>query len=99
MEPIPASFRRIEDYLPRQRDRISLDDLQDFDAMLYVAENDCKWRSLPERRPLAQRLHTVQSLSQDQRAGSHIRAGGSRIIQTHPAAANDHHSLRPATSA
>lgn len=49
MELTPAQFRRIEDCLPRQRGRVSLDNLQVLNAMLYVAENGCKWRALPER--------------------------------------------------
>jgi len=49
MELTPVQFCRIEDCLPRQRGRVSLDNLQVLNAMLYVAENGCKWRALPER--------------------------------------------------
>lgn len=49
MELTPAQFDRIRDCLPRQRGRVSLDNLQVLNAMLYVAENGCKWRALPER--------------------------------------------------
>ena len=40
-------YQRIADYLPRQRGNVSLDNLSVLNAILYVAENGCKWRSLP----------------------------------------------------
>ncbi|WP_143969813.1 IS5 family transposase, partial [Tepidimonas fonticaldi] len=49
MELTPAQFARIEDCLPRQRGNVSLDNLQVLNAILFVAENGCKWRALPKR--------------------------------------------------
>jgi transposase len=34
--------------LPRQRGNVSLSNLQVLNAILYVAENGCKWRGLPK---------------------------------------------------
>jgi transposase len=42
-------FAQIEDCLPRQRGNVSLSNLQVLNAVLYVAENGCKWRGLPKR--------------------------------------------------
>ncbi|WP_411833382.1 transposase [Pseudoxanthomonas mexicana] len=47
MKLTPAQFARVRDCLPRQRDRVSLDNLQVLNAMLYVAENGCQWRAPP----------------------------------------------------
>ena len=35
--------------MPRQRGNVSLRNIDVLNAILYVAENGCKWRSLPER--------------------------------------------------
>src|SRR5690606_24867794 len=35
--------------LPRQRGNVSLSNRQVLNAILYVAENGCKWRALPKR--------------------------------------------------
>ena len=42
-------FPRIEPFLPVQRGNVSLSNLQVVNAILYVAENGCKWRALPKR--------------------------------------------------
>ena len=42
-------FDRIKDCLPRQRGNVKMDNLQVVNALLYVLENGCKWRRLPER--------------------------------------------------
>ena len=42
-------FERIAHCLPRQRGNVSLSNLQVLNAVLYVAENGCKWRGLPKR--------------------------------------------------
>src|ERR1700691_5522892 len=42
-------FSRIEAYLPTQGGNVSLSNLQVINAILYVAENGCKWRALPKR--------------------------------------------------
>ena len=42
-------FHRIERCFPRQRGNVKLSNLDVLNAILYVAENGCKWRSLPKR--------------------------------------------------
>ena len=49
MEITAAQFSRIEPFLPIQRGNVSLTNLQVVNAILYVAENGCKWRGLPKR--------------------------------------------------
>jgi len=49
MEITPEQFNRIETFLPVQRGNVSLTNLQVVNAILYVAQNGCKWRSLPKR--------------------------------------------------
>jgi transposase len=49
MEITAEQFARIESYLPRQRGNVRLENLQVINAILYVAENGCKWRALPKR--------------------------------------------------
>jgi len=41
-------FERITPYLPRQRGNVSMSNHQVVNAILYVTENGCKWRALPE---------------------------------------------------
>ena len=41
-------YERIADCFPRQRGNVSLDNLNVLNAILYVAENGCKWRRLPK---------------------------------------------------
>ena len=41
-------FERIKPYLPLQRGNVSIDNITLINAILYVAENGCKWRALPE---------------------------------------------------
>ena len=49
MEITPAQFARIEAHLPTQRGNVSHENLAVINAILYVAENGCKWRALPKR--------------------------------------------------
>jgi transposase len=49
MEITSEQFSRIGTFLPVQRGNVSLTNLQVVNAILYVAENGCKWRSLPRR--------------------------------------------------
>jgi transposase len=49
MEINAEQFSRIEPFLPVQRGNVSLSNLQVVNAILYVAENGCKWRALPKR--------------------------------------------------
>lgn len=49
MEITEAQYERIADCLPTQRGNVSLTNLQVLNAILYVAEQGCKWRGLPKR--------------------------------------------------
>ena len=49
MELTEKQFKIIAPYLPRQRGNVSMSNLQLVNAILYVTENGCKWRALPER--------------------------------------------------
>jgi len=51
-----AQYHLIEDCLPRQRGNVSLSNLQVLNAILYVAEQGCKWRAVPKRFG---RWHTI----------------------------------------
>jgi len=56
MEITEAQYARIKNSLPVQRGNVSLSNLQVLNAILYVAEQGCKWRGLPKRFG---RWHTV----------------------------------------
>jgi transposase len=56
MEITETQYQRIEHCLPRHRGNVSLTNLQVLNAILYVAEHDCKWRGLPKRFG---RWHTI----------------------------------------
>jgi transposase len=49
MEINAEQFARIEAYLPKQRGNVSHENLNVINAILFVAENGCKWRALPKR--------------------------------------------------
>lgn len=49
MEITEDQYARIAHCLPVQRGNVSLSNLQVLNAILYVAENGCKWRGLPRR--------------------------------------------------
>ncbi len=42
-------YKKIEPYLPVQRGNVRICNLQTVNAILYVTENGCKWRALPEK--------------------------------------------------
>lgn len=42
-------YNLIKPYLPVQRGNVKIANLDLINAVLYVAENGCKWRSLPEK--------------------------------------------------
>ena len=44
-----AQLKRIQDSLPVERGNVSMEVLNFLNAVLYVMENGCKWRRLPER--------------------------------------------------
>lgn len=48
MEIIYEQYQKIAKYLPIQRGNVKISNLQLINAILYVAENGCKWRALPE---------------------------------------------------
>jgi transposase len=56
MEITEKQYARIKDSLPVQRGNVSLTNLQVLNAILYVAEQGCKWRGLPKRFG---RWHTI----------------------------------------
>jgi transposase len=41
-------FKKIEHLLPVQRGNVNYDNLKFLNAVLYLAENGCKWRGLPK---------------------------------------------------
>src|SRR6202030_2460810 len=49
MEITEEQYARIKGSLPVQRGNVSLTNLQILNAILYVAEQGCKWRGLPKR--------------------------------------------------
>ena len=49
MEITPEQCQKIKDSLPLQRGNVRLTNLQILNAILYVAEQGCKWRGLPRR--------------------------------------------------
>jgi transposase len=49
MELTEAHLKRIEASLPVERGNVSMEVLNFLNAVLYVMENGCKWRRLPER--------------------------------------------------
>ena len=49
MELTQEQFDRISGHLPRQRGNVRVSNLQFVNALLYITENGCKWRALPER--------------------------------------------------
>ena len=42
-------YARIEKYFPVQRGNVKIDNYTFINAILYIAENGCKWRALPEK--------------------------------------------------
>ena len=48
MEITREQYDLIAPYLPRQRGNVSMNNHQLVNAILYVTENGCKWRALPE---------------------------------------------------
>lgn len=49
MEITSAQFKLIEKLLPLQRGNVKLSNKQVLNAILYVAEQGCKWRALPPK--------------------------------------------------
>ena len=49
MEITAEQYEKIRDSLPIQRGNVRLSNLQVLNAILFVAEQGCKWRGLPRR--------------------------------------------------
>lgn len=49
MELSDEQFEKIKDSLPTERGNVTIGQRAFLDAVLYVVENGCKWRRLPER--------------------------------------------------
>ena len=49
MEITEEQYRQIEGCLPLQRGNVNVSNLQVINAILFVAEQGCKWRALPRR--------------------------------------------------
>ena len=49
MEITETQLQRIASSLPRQRGNVKVTNLQFLNALLFVAEQGCKWRGLPKR--------------------------------------------------
>jgi len=43
-----VQYQKIAKYFPVQRGNVKISNLQLINAILYVAENGCKWRALPK---------------------------------------------------
>ena len=48
MQITPAQFQLLAPHLPKQRGNVKISNLQVLNAILYVAEQGCKWRALPK---------------------------------------------------
>ena len=46
---LDSTYARIEKYFPVQRGNVKIDNYTFINAILYIAENGCKWRALPEK--------------------------------------------------
>ena len=48
MELTQQQYDKIKDIFPKQRGNVEINNLTMVNALLYVAENGCKWRALPK---------------------------------------------------
>ncbi len=48
MEIIIEQYGKIKHILPVQRGNVTVENMTFINALLYVCENDCKWRRLPK---------------------------------------------------
>ena len=60
MELTKEQYEKIEKYLPKQRGNVKIDNRQFLNAILYVAENGCKWRSLPKEYEMVFSTESLQ---------------------------------------
>ena len=83
MEITEAQYHRIADTLPRQRGNVSLDNLQVLNAILYVAEQGCKWRGLPKRFGNWHTIYADEPLVEERRARPRLRQTAGRADRAH----------------
>jgi transposase len=48
MELSQKQFKQVTPLLPKQRGHVKIDNLTFLNALIYICENGCKWRALPE---------------------------------------------------
>ena len=48
MKITQEQYKRIEKYFPVQRGNVTISNYDFINAILYIAENGCKWRALPK---------------------------------------------------
>ena len=100
MRVTESQYERIKDVMPRQRGNVRLSNLDLLNALLYVAENGCKWRALPKEfgnwNTIYVRLsrwakkgvldRVVEALPQERLIDVRIEVAslGSTIIKVHP---------------
>ena len=86
MELTETQYARIEPCLPRQRGNVSMPNLQVLNAILYVAEQGCKWRGVAEALwELAHDLHPYESLVQERGARPGLRTPATRPVDPYQA--------------
>ena len=74
MELTRQQYEKIKDSLPLQRGNVRLSNLEVLNAILYVAEQGCKWRGLPGPvRQLAHHLCANEPLGQERRSRPGVR--------------------------
>jgi len=49
MQITSEQYDKIKDVLPVQRGNVVVENIDFLNAILYVAENGCKWRAVPEK--------------------------------------------------
>jgi len=49
MEITPEQYDKIKSVLPVQRGNVVVENIDFLNAILYVVENGCKWRAVPEK--------------------------------------------------
>ena len=100
MELTQAQYERIAPHLPVQQGNVSLSNRQVLNAILYVAEQGCKWRGLPARFGNWHTIYTrmnrwskngvrdrvFEHLQREQIVRVHLEAVSldSTIVQVHP---------------
>ena len=85
MEISEAQYQCIASSLPRQRGNVKLQNLQLLNALLYVAEQGCKWRGLPKRFGNWHTIYTrMNRWSKSGVLDQRLRAVAARADRAHP---------------